>query len=122
MFDWASNRIQLKIFNCAINMSELGSKGGKGLGKEGAKRHGKVLQCGCIKEDTKPILSGFTHQGGINGVLNQEPCAFIKACIADAKAELEAEEIEKVFVKTCLLDAITEQLQDEGRDPKRPVG
>ena len=86
-------------------MSELGSKGGKGLGKEGAKRHGKVLQC-----------------GGINGVLNQEPCAFIRACIADTKAELEAEEKENVFVKTCVLDVITEQLQDEGRDPKRPVG
>ena len=72
---------------------------------EGAKRHGKVLQCGCIKEDTKPILSGFAHQGGINGVLNQGPCAFIRACIADAKAELEAEEKEKVFIKTCRIDA-----------------
>ena len=71
-------------------MSKLGSKGGKGLGKEGAKCHGKVLQC------------GSAHQGGINGVLNQEPCASIRACIADAKAELEAEERE--------------------RDPKRPVG
>ena len=65
-------------------MSKLGSKGGKGLGKEGAKCYGKVLQC------------GSAHQGGINGVLNQEPC------ITDAKAELEAEEKE--------------------RDPKRPVG
>lgn len=71
-------------------MSELGSKGGRGLEKE-------VLQCGCIKENTKSILSGLAYQGGgINGVLNQEPC------ITDAKAELEAEEKE--------------------RDPKRPVG
>ena len=78
-------------------MSKLGSKGGKGLGKEGAKCHGKVLQC------------GSAHQGGINGVLNQEPCAFIRACIADAKAEVEAEEKEKVFINL-------------NRDPKRPIG
>ena len=90
-------------------MSELGSKGGKGLGKEGANCHGKVLQCGCIKEDTKPILSGSAHQGGINGVLNQEPCAFIRACISDVKAEVEAEEKEKVFINL-------------NRDPKRPIG
>ena len=62
----------------------FGSKGGKGLGKEGANRHGKVLQCGCIKEDTMPVISGLAHQDGING-LNQGPCAFIRACIADAK-------------------------------------
>ena len=74
------------------------------------------------RHQAHPFLSGFAHQGGINGVLNQEPCAFTRACIADAKAELEAEEKEKVFIKTCLLDATTEQLQDEGRDPKRPVG
>ena len=57
----------------------------------------KALQCGCIEEDTKPVISGLANQEGINGVLNQGPCAFIRACKADAKAELEAEEKKKVF-------------------------
>ena len=71
-------------------------------------RHGKVLQCGCIKEETMPVISGLAHQDGING-LNQGPCVFIRASIADAKAELEAEEKEKVFINL-------------NRDPKRPIG
>ena len=70
------------------------------------------------RHQAHPFLSGFAHQGGINGVLNQEPCAFTRACIADAKAELEAEEKEKVFIKTCLLDATTEQLQDKDKTQK----
>ena len=73
----------------------------------------KVLQCGCIEEDTKAVISGLAHQGGINDVLNQGPCPFIRAFVADAKAELDAEEKEKFLIKTCLLDAITEELQDE---------
>ena len=50
-------------------MSKLGSKGGKGLGKEGANRHGKVLQCGCIKEETMPVISGLAHQDGTGCII-----------------------------------------------------
>ena len=81
----------------------------------------RVLQCGCIEEGTKPANRGLPHQGGVKR--NKEPCAFIKACEADAIAELEAEEKEDEMVKRFVanyMDTGFFDLNRRGRIP-RPV-
>ena len=47
-------------------MSEQGSKGGKGLGKRGVKRHGNVRQCDCVEGGTtKPAIRKLARCGGV---------------------------------------------------------
>ena len=50
-------------------------KGGKGLGKGGAKRHRKVLRAN-IQGITKPAIRRLARRGGvtrISGLLDEEP-------------------------------------------------
>ena len=79
-------------------MSNQGSKGGKGLGKGGVKRHGKVRQCDCVEGGTtKPAIRKLARCGGVkrlSGLRYDHPCDFIKNCIQDALAQLDAENIE----------------------------
>ena len=80
-------------------MSEQGSKGGKGLGKGGVKRHGKVRQCDCLEGGTtKPAIRKLARSGGVKrlfGLSYDQPCDFVKNCIQDALTELEAENRER---------------------------
>ena len=84
-------------------MSEQGSKGGKGLGKGGVKRHGNVRQCDCVEGGTtKPAIRKLARCGGVkrlSGLSYDQPCDFVKNCVQDAQAQLEAENIER-FVAT----------------------
>ena len=84
-------------------MSERGSKGGKGLGKGGVKRHGKVRQCDCVEGGTtKLAIQKLARCGGVkrlSGLRYDQPCDFVKNCIQDAQAQLEAENIKR-FVAT----------------------
>ena len=79
-------------------MSEQGSKGGKGLGKGGVKRHGKIRQCDCVEGGTtKPAIRKLARCGGVkrlSGLRYDQPCDFVKNCVQDALAQLEAEHIE----------------------------
>ena len=76
-------------------MSEQGSKGGKGLGKGGVKRHGKVRQCDCLEGGTtKPAIRKLARCGGVkrlSGLSYDQPCDFVKNCVQDALTQLEAE-------------------------------
>ena len=82
-------------------MSEHSSKGGKGLGKAGVKRHGKVRQCDCVEGGTtKPAIRKLARCGGVkrlSGLRYDQPCDFVKNCVQDALCQLEAENI-KMFV------------------------
>ena len=83
-------------------MSEQGSKGGKGLGKGGVKRHGKVRQCDCVEGGTtKPAIRKLARCGGVkrlSGLRYDQPCDFVKNCVQDALAQLEAENTIELFV------------------------
>ncbi|KAH0450158.1 hypothetical protein IEQ34_020850 [Dendrobium chrysotoxum] len=70
-------------------------KGGKGLGKDGAKRHHKVLRDN-IQGITKPAIRLLAHRGGIkriNGLINEETRGvlkvFLENVIRDALAYTE---------------------------------
>ena len=80
-------------------MSEQGIKGSKGLGKGGVKRHGKVRQCDCVEGGTtKPAIRKLARCGGVkrlSGLSYDQPCDFVKNCIQDALAQLEAENNER---------------------------
>ena len=84
-------------------MSEQGSKGGKGLGKGGVKRHGKVRQCDCVEGGTtKLAIQKLARCGGVkrlSGLRYDQPCDFVKNCVQDAQAQLEAENIKR-FIAT----------------------
>ena len=84
-------------------MSEQGSKGGKGLGKGGLRRHGKVRQCDCVEGGTtKPAIRKLARCGGVkrlSGLSYDQPCDFVKNCVQDAHAQLEAENIKR-FITT----------------------
>ena len=81
-------------------MSEQGSKG---LGKGGVKRHGKVRQCDCVEGGTtKPAIRKLAQCGGVkrlSGLRYDQPCDFVKNCVQDALAQLEAENFER-FIAT----------------------
>ena len=76
-------------------MSGQGIKGGKGLGKGGVKRHGKVRQCDCVEGGTtKPAIRKLARSGGVkrlSGLSYDQPCDFVKNCVQDALTQLEAE-------------------------------
>jgi histone H4 len=65
--------VYLYNLNSAINMTGRG-KGGKGLGKGGAKRHRKVLRDN-IQGITKPAIRRLARRGGvkrISGLIYEE--------------------------------------------------
>jgi histone H2A/histone H4 len=73
------------------NMSGRG-KGGKGLGKGGAKRHRKVLRDN-IQGITKPAIRRLARRGGvkrISGLIYEETRGVLK-----------------VFLENCIRDAVT---------------
>eukprot|EP00891_Asterochloris_glomerata_P000704 jgi/Astpho2/704/fgenesh1_pm.00014_%23_1_t len=61
-------------------------KGGKGLGKGGAKRHRKVLRDN-IQGITKPAIRRLARRGGvkrISGLIYRRPVVFLENVIRDA--------------------------------------
>ena len=89
-----SNKIQLKLttlLKLSINMSGRG-KGGKGLGKGGAKRHRKILRDN-IQGITKPAIRRLARRGGvkrISGLIYEETRGVLK-----------------VFLENVIRDAVT---------------
>ena len=85
---------QVVISQCykqAINMSGRG-KGGKGLGKGGAKRHRKILRDN-IQGITKPAIRRLARRGGvkrISGLIYEETRGVLK-----------------VFLENVIRDAVT---------------
>ena len=78
-------------FNSNLNMSGRG-KGGKGLGKGGAKRHRKVLRDN-IQGITKPAIRRLARRGGvkrISGLIYEETRGVLK-----------------VFLESVIRDAVT---------------
>ena len=57
------------LSHCKINnnASFLGGKGGKGLGKGGAKRHRKILRDN-IQGITKPAIRRLARRGGVKRI------------------------------------------------------
>jgi histone H2A/histone H4 len=87
----ASSFVHLKILLSEINMSGRG-KGGKGLGKGGAKRHRKVLRDN-IQGITKPAIRRLARRGGvkrISGLIYEETRGVLK-----------------VFLENVIRDAVT---------------
>ena len=79
------------ILNSTFNMSGRG-KGGKGLGKGGAKRHRKVLRDN-IQGITKPAIRRLARRGGvkrISGLIYEETRGVLK-----------------VFLENVIRDAVT---------------
>lgn len=77
--------------NCCSNMTGRG-KGGKGLGKGGAKRHRKVLRDN-IQGITKPAIRRLARRGGvkrISGLIYEETRGVLK-----------------VFLENVIRDAVT---------------
>ncbi|RXG58030.1 Histone H4 [Armadillidium vulgare] len=68
-------------------------KGGKGLGKGGAKRHRKVLRDN-IQGITKPAIRRFAHRGGVKSI--------ISGLIYE-----ETRGVLKVFLENVIRDAVT---------------
>jgi len=89
-----SNKIQLKLttlLKLSIKMSGRG-KGGKGLGKGGAKRHRKILRDN-IQGITKPAIRRLARRGGvkrISGLIYEETRGVLK-----------------VFLENVIRDAVT---------------
>ncbi|XP_033075440.1 histone H3.1-like [Trachypithecus francoisi] len=80
-----------RLNSCAFNMSGRG-KGGKGLGKGGAKRHRKVLRDN-IQGITKPAIRRLARRGGvkrISGLIYEETRGVLK-----------------VFLENVIRDAVT---------------
>merc|ERR1711900_83386 len=70
----------LHLSNTSINMTGRG-KGGKGLGKGGAKRHRKVLRDN-IQGITKPAIRRLARRGGvkrISGLIYEETRGVLKS-------------------------------------------
>ncbi|KAJ1337677.1 histone H4 [Microdochium nivale] len=62
---WCSRRIVLEpLTNCSLC---VGGKGGKGLGKGGAKRHRKILRDN-IQGITKPAIRRLARRGGVKRI------------------------------------------------------
>ena len=79
------------VTHLAINMSGRG-KGGKGLGKGGAKRHRKILRDN-IQGITKPAIRRLARRGGvkrISGLIYEETRGVLK-----------------VFLENVIRDAVT---------------
>ena len=79
------------IYQATVNMSGRG-KGGKGLGKGGAKRHRKVLRDN-IQGITKPAIRRLARRGGvkrISGLIYEETRGVLK-----------------VFLENVIRDAVT---------------
>ena len=87
---WACHCIQISFLN-TTSMSGRG-KGGKGLGKGGAKRHRKVLRDN-IQGITKPAIRRLARRGGvkrISGLIYEETRGVLK-----------------VFLENVIRDAVT---------------
>jgi histone H4 len=83
--------LSLPLHNSLINMSGRG-KGGKGLGKGGAKRHRKILRDN-IQGITKPAIRRLARRGGvkrISGLIYEETRGVLK-----------------VFLENVIRDAVT---------------
>merc|ERR1712196_287894 len=86
-----TRRTRTKLNHGEINMSGRG-KGGKGLGKGGAKRHRKVLRDN-IQGITKPAIRRLARRGGvkrISGLIYEETRGVLK-----------------VFLESVIRDAVT---------------
>ncbi|XP_031824580.1 uncharacterized protein LOC100916825 [Sarcophilus harrisii] len=84
-------RLHILCFTLPVNMSGRG-KGGKGLGKGGAKRHRKVLRDN-IQGITKPAIRRLARRGGvkrISGLIYEETRGVLK-----------------VFLENVIRDAVT---------------
>lgn len=63
-------------------MSSIGGKGGKGLGKGGAKRHRKILRDN-IQGITKPAIRRLARRGGVKRISASKltrPFVYSTAC------------------------------------------
>ncbi|XP_038302091.1 histone H4-like [Canis lupus baileyi] len=84
---------QLLLAQANVSLSSLGrGKGGKGLGKGGAKRHRKVLRDN-IQGITKPAIRRLARRGGvkrISGLIYEETRGVLK-----------------VFLENVIRDAVT---------------
>ena len=96
---WANNKVALTIFLIIVFLDESNwtdmsgrGKGGKGLGKGGAKRHRKVLRDN-IQGITKPAIRRLARRGGvkrISGLIYEETRGVLK-----------------VFLENVIRDAVT---------------
>ncbi|XP_051999533.1 histone H4-like [Xyrauchen texanus] len=80
-------------------------KGGKGLGKGGAKRHRKVLRDN-IQGITKPAIRRLARRGGvkrISGLIYEET----RVCKVSAQITPHTRGVLKVFLENVIRDAVT---------------
>jgi histone H4 len=88
--NWYSNHLRSCIH--ADSSSPTGGKGGKGLGKGGAKRHRKILRDN-IQGITKPAIRRLARRGGVKR---------ISAMIYE-----ETRTVLKTFLEGVIRDAVT---------------
>ena len=85
------------------------SKGGKGLGKGGAKRHRKVLRDN-IQGITKPAIRRLARRGGvkrISGLIYEETRGVLKvSCAVDMPLQC-LQLFLQVFLENVIRDAVT---------------
>lgn len=60
-------RVLLSRCACWLTQTRTGGKGGKGLGKGGAKRHRKILRDN-IQGITKPAIRRLARRGGVKRI------------------------------------------------------
>lgn len=88
-------------------------KGGKGLGKGGAKRHRKVLRDN-IQGITKPAIRRLARRGGvkrISGLIYEETRGVLKVCLSSLLLKLKLNYcfviVLQVFLENVIRDAVT---------------
>ena len=83
-------------------------KGGKGLGKGGAKRHRKVLRDN-IQGITKPAIRRLARRGGvkrISGLIYEETRGVLKVSFFVLRCSL-IQSLPQVFLENVIRDAVT---------------
>jgi histone H4 len=87
-------------------------KGGKGLGKGGAKRHRKVLRDN-IQGITKPAIRRLARRGGvkrISGLIYEETRGvlkvFLESVIRDAVTKGRGEGVFNLYIGSIIINAI----------------
>ncbi len=92
-----------------ISLTRLtGGKGGKGLGKGGAKRHRKILRDN-IQGITKPAIRRLARRGGVKRISASMFCSLLNLSNADSPLVIyeETRGVLKTFLEGVIRDAVT---------------
>jgi histone H4 len=94
-----------------LTSEKIGGKGGKGLGKGGAKRHRKILRDN-IQGITKPAIRRLARRGGVKRISASKlhgGCSYGVTCTANILPVIyeETRGVLKSFLEGVIRDAVT---------------